>query len=191
MPSRESAAARSSRTTKTERPTFRTVLSRWTSGELAATFPDDVKRKRSWRDDEYRAKHIADEYLDTPIADWTRDTYKGVMAKLPATLGPTTRRHVAQVIHRVFELAIHPLGHVTTNPVPRLPLRAAKKVQATLPRDTSSPSAAARRSISVAASFGCSWVQSRAGARRRRLDVPNQRDRRARTRASRRSDGPT
>jgi integrase len=118
--------------------TFRQVVDRWTSGDLARLYPDDVKKKRSWRHDRYRLAHVPAELLDFPIAHWTTETYKRAMAALPATLGQTSRRHVAQVIHRVCELAIHPLGLLKTNPVPRLPMKGAQKLAATvLPRHVS------------------------------------------------------
>ena len=113
-------------------PTLRSVLKEWTSGALADRFPDYVTKKRSWRDDNSRAKHIADGVLDKPLTAWTLDTYETVMAALPRTLGPTTRRHVAQLLHRVFELAVFPLRYVHANPIPRLPRAKSERLLAAL-----------------------------------------------------------
>lgn len=124
--------------------TFRTVLNNWTSGEIARQYPDYVERKRAWRDDTYRAKHVPDEFQKLPLVAWTVDTYEKVMASLPAHLGSGSRRHVAQLVHRVFELAVYPLRLVTVNPVPRLPKVKQDRLLATLyPQDLAAVAACA------------------------------------------------
>ncbi|CAN5519654.1 hypothetical protein BH09MYX1_BH09MYX1_00990 [soil metagenome] len=112
--------------------TFGDVVDRWVSGDLARAFPDDVKTKRSARHDGYRAEHVPQVYRDLAIKTWTPETYADVMRSLSPKLGTNSRRQVAQIVHRVFELAIHPLGLVEKNPVRRLPRKGDKIVAATL-----------------------------------------------------------
>jgi len=112
--------------------TFATLTERWVSGELARAFPDDVKAKRSARHDGYRVGHVPERYRNLPVTSWTAETYANVMRELPATLSANSRRQVAQLVHRVFELAIHPLGLVSKNPVRRLPRKGTSKIGATL-----------------------------------------------------------
>jgi integrase len=115
-----------------EARTLRAVLRRWTSGELHRDFPDYVEKKRSWRSDVHRSKKIPDEYLDLPLSAWTVETVERVMRTLSADLSPASRRHIAQLMHRSFELAIYPLRWATTNPVLRLPRAKSEKLPATI-----------------------------------------------------------
>ncbi len=115
-----------------EADTFRSISKRWTSGELARDYPDHVERKRSWRDDEYRSKHVPAQYRDLPLAAWTTDTYEEIMRTLSKSLGSGSRPQVAQYMHRVFELAVYPLRLVPVNPIPRMPKVKQDKLLATL-----------------------------------------------------------
>ena len=100
-------------------PTFRSVFGRWVSGELADEFPDHVARKRSADMDRYRSKHVPGWAKDTAISAWSADTYERVMRELPKALGASSRRHVAQLLHRTLELCVYPLRLIPTNPIVR------------------------------------------------------------------------
>ena len=111
---------------------LREVLRQWTSGELARDFHDYVDRKRSAADDVSLQRHIADKYLDLPIQSWSVDTYELVMRELSAKLSSARRRHVAQLLHRAFALAVYPLKLLKVSPIPRLPKVRRERLKATL-----------------------------------------------------------
>jgi integrase len=99
--------------------TFRTFAERWTSGELARVYPDHVPVKASVADDiERLEKHVYPRVEDVPLAMFTREHADHVMTQLPATLRRATRRHVAQLINRVLNLALF-TGTIASNPLPR------------------------------------------------------------------------
>ncbi len=86
--------------------TFKKFADRWTSGDLAKQYPDHVKIKQADDDKERLAKYVFPALGDLPIKSITRAQCDAVLAKLPSILRPATRRHVAQVINRVFRLAV-------------------------------------------------------------------------------------
>ena len=99
--------------------TFRTFAERWTSGELARVYPDHVPVKSSVSDDiERLEKHVYPRVKDVPLATFTREHADHVMTQLPVTLRRATRRHVAQLINRVLNLAVFS-GAIASNPLPR------------------------------------------------------------------------
>lgn len=100
--------------------TFREFAQLWTSGELAEKYPDHVAKKRSVDDDNERLKNYAYPVVgDVPIARFELIHAKSVMATLPKRLAPSTRRHVAQLLHRVLSLAVFPAEVLKINPLPR------------------------------------------------------------------------
>lgn len=121
--------------------TFRDIGERWTSGDLARTFPDHVRVKRSADTDAYRlARHVYPHVGDVPVATFRLDDAERVMAALPT--GPThrgprkargletnSRRQVAQLLGRVMALAVYPLRLRESSPIPRgwLPKKADEK----------------------------------------------------------------
>ncbi len=101
-------------------PTWLEVAELWTSGELAKRFPDSVKpNKRSVEDDKQRVRHLSQTIGNVPMTAFTRDHAKAAMAALPATCRTAaSRRHYAQVINRVVNLAVEPLGLISLSPLP-------------------------------------------------------------------------
>ena len=101
--------------------TFRDLADDWTSGELHRRHPDHVPVKRSAADDVSLMRHIPDEHLDLPLSAWTCDTYEDTMRRLRAGLSSATRRAIAQIMHRLFELAVYPVRAIKVSPIPRMP----------------------------------------------------------------------
>ena len=106
--------------------TFRTIFERWISGELATTYPDHVREKRSTEDRHRANKHILNVRLadggkfgDLPIAELRLEHCERVMSALPRELSRSSRRHTGQVMHRVLGLAVYPLRLIVANPLPR------------------------------------------------------------------------
>ncbi len=97
--------------------TFGDVAEQWTDGSLARTFPDHVKAKRSGESDVHRLKHVLPILRDMPIGKVELTHADRVMASLPK-MSQASRRHVAQVIHRVLSLSVFPLKLRTSNPLP-------------------------------------------------------------------------
>jgi integrase len=111
--------------------TFQDVADLWTSGSLARRFPDHVKSKRSADSDVHRLKHILPVVGEVEIAAFELEHADRVMALLPP-MEVASRRHVAQVIHRVLALSVFPLKLRTSNPIPEgwLPKLGPKKAKA-------------------------------------------------------------
>lgn len=100
--------------------TFADVAKAWTSGDLARQHPDHVKVKKTADDDRQRLETYVVPLLRTvPMRSFSLDHAERVMAALPPTLRPATRRQVAQAMHRVAALAVYPLRQLKANPLPR------------------------------------------------------------------------
>jgi integrase len=98
--------------------TFRELGERWTSGELHRLHPDHIDEKASVTDDEERLeKHVYPHVQNVPLRAFTRAHADLVMAKLPATLKPATRRQVAQLVNRVVRLGQF-VGLIDRSPLP-------------------------------------------------------------------------
>lgn len=100
--------------------TFQVFAERWTGGELHREYPDHVRDKRSADDDVSRLeKHVYPVIGARPLVGVTLDDALEVMRKLPVTLAPASRRHVAQLMARVFSLAVYPCRVLSASPLPR------------------------------------------------------------------------
>ena len=97
------------------------MAERWLSGELARDYPDRVHAVKTA--DGIRGtmeKHVYSRGVgDIPIASFTLDHAEDVMRQIPPEREVTTRRRVAQFMHRVLSLAAFPLRLITANPLPR------------------------------------------------------------------------
>lgn len=101
------------------RTTFGDFAYQWVRGELAVKFPDHVERKRSAYTDLCNLrKYVFPVVEDMAIEDVTLEHYEQVMREIPRKLRSATRRHVAQVMRRVMQLAEYPAKLVTRNPIP-------------------------------------------------------------------------
>ena len=106
---------------------------RWTSGELARDYPDHVRRKKTFDDDVQRLEtHVYPVAGHVAVADFTLDDAEAVMRRIPAERSPATRRHVAQLLHRLMGMAVFPLRLRMSNPLPKgfLPKLGASKAKA-------------------------------------------------------------
>ena len=100
--------------------TIKAIGDRWTSGELAREHPDHVRLKKSADDDAERlALHIYPVVGDVPIGDFTIDNAEAVMRAIPEGRAKATRRHVAQLLHRLLGIAVFPLRLRASNPLPK------------------------------------------------------------------------
>jgi integrase len=101
--------------------TFQDVGQRWTSGALARDFPDHVKAKGTAERDRQRLERYVYPFAGTVrIVDFALEDAERVMRALPPKRVRTaaTRRHVAQLIHRVLTLAVFPLRIIKAHPLP-------------------------------------------------------------------------
>ncbi len=108
-------------------PKFGVFAKEWTTGALARKFPDHVRVKRSsGRDEELLRLYILPHVGDIPLDEFELTDGELVMASLPdicahtkAPLSAGTRRHIAQVISRLMNLAVYPGKWRTSSPIPR------------------------------------------------------------------------
>ncbi len=106
-------------------PTFGEFAKRWTSGELAKKHPDHIKAKDSGQDAKRLDKICAITFGLTTIGDLPLDRFQvdhaeAVMAALPEEVKRSaTRRHYAQLVHRVMQLAVYPCRVIAANPLPK------------------------------------------------------------------------
>jgi integrase len=105
---------------------FRELAALWTGGELASRFPDHVRVKRSTRTDKsrldsYILPHIGDRLVVEFEGTAGVDIASEVMTHLPPLkdFSRSSRRQVAQIIHRLLGLAAFPLRLLSVNPLPR------------------------------------------------------------------------
>jgi integrase len=103
--------------------TFAKFAELWTKGDLHSRYPDHVAVKTTVGDDKQRLRdHINPILGNIPLEDLAGpaglERADEVMSKLPA-LSSQTRRHVAQTMHRIFEMAVYPARLLPANPLPR------------------------------------------------------------------------
>ena len=92
----------------------------WTSGKLRERWPDHVREKRSSHHDERILRmYVVPVIGGERVASLTLDMMERVMERLPAHLSSASRRHVAQVLHRLAALAVYPGRPLRENPIPR------------------------------------------------------------------------
>jgi integrase len=99
--------------------TFREFADQWTSGALHKRHPDHVKDIKQDDNRERLRKYVLPLVGDVPLREFTIDHADTVMAALPETLSPLTRRHTAQVMSRVLTLAAFPGRVIAANPLPK------------------------------------------------------------------------
>jgi integrase len=116
-------------------PTFKTWGEMWTTGEMHKKWPDRVPVKRTWlRDEQILRVHINDVIGPIRMDRFTLNHADEVMSSLPTSMKSATRRHVAQVIHRLAKLAVYPGRFLESNPIPSgwLPRITGKRIKSHL-----------------------------------------------------------
>lgn len=107
--------------TRASRPrpdvSFREFATQWTSGELHRLFPDHVRAIDQADNISRLNSYVLPIVGNVRMRDFNIDDAERVMrnTKLPGG----SRRHVAQVIHRILALAVYPGRLLATNPCPR------------------------------------------------------------------------
>lgn len=102
------------------RVTIRQFGEDWTKGKLHKRWPDHVKDKSSKVQDGQRLeKHVYPHVEHDAVADFRIEDAERVMAKLPEGLSSATRRHVAQLMHRLMAMAVYPARLRAANPLPK------------------------------------------------------------------------
>lgn len=118
---------------KEERPpTFKEFALAWTSGKLHEKWPDHIKAKKSAAEDALRFDSYVNPLIgDIPITEFSLLHAEKVMAAIPPAKSVLTRRHVAQIMHRLAAIAVYPGKYLKTNPLPKGFLPPANGVKAT------------------------------------------------------------
>jgi integrase len=104
--------------------TFEAFAMKWVRGELAELYPDHVERKRSaYTDLCILRKYVFPALKERPIASISLEDYERVMRGIAERakgrkLRSATRRHVAQAMRRVMQLAEYPAKLIERNPIP-------------------------------------------------------------------------
>jgi len=112
-------------------PTFATWAERWTSGELARTYPDVVNAKTTNDRDEQRFRLYVNDVIGPYRIDrLTLDKFDEVVAALPQNLRPKTRQQVKQAMATLMGYAVYPGRYIDHNPIPRRWVRTKDKPRA-------------------------------------------------------------
>lgn len=93
----------------------------WTSGKLHEKWPDHVPAKEASsakRDAGILKRYVVPEIGSLPLAAVDLGHVESVMATVPAKRATASRRHVAQVMHRLLGFAVYPAKLLATNPIP-------------------------------------------------------------------------
>jgi integrase len=99
--------------------TFEKFGRQWTGGDLRALYPDDIKEKRTVDVDRLRLEKLYATIGAIPIVAFGLQHAQAAMRELPEGLEVNTRRHYAQLIHRVLAMAVYPACIIKHSPLPR------------------------------------------------------------------------
>jgi integrase len=113
--------------------TFADLAKDLVDGVLERRHPDHVRKRKAKThgNDASRLKeYINPKIGHLPLLAITQDHCVVVMSDLPSELSSATRRHVAQVVHRVMSLAAYPCRIIKQSPIPRgwLPIITGQKI---------------------------------------------------------------
>ncbi len=117
----EKAAARLTGPTATKGGlTFKKFARRWTCGELHADYPDHIPLKKSAATDAGRLElYVYPALGNTALTDITLKHAQDVLRRIPGARSTSTRRHVAQVMVRILNLAVYPCELLKVSPLPK------------------------------------------------------------------------
>lgn len=100
--------------------TLKAFGQRWTTGELHAEHPDHVPEKKSAHKD----KQILERWVypvagHVALAAFSLRDAQEVLRRVPRDLSTATRRHVAQTMVRLCNLAVYPCELIPASPLPK------------------------------------------------------------------------
>jgi integrase len=100
-------------------PTFQQIGERWTKGELAKEYPDQIRVKRSVDDDKSRLTMYVYPVIGSKRIDQVSlEDCEEVMRRLPPELAVLSRRNIGQPMVRIFNMAVFPLKLIRVSPIP-------------------------------------------------------------------------
>lgn len=100
-------------------PTFGEIAARWTSGQLATEFPDDVRmRVDAYGDTKNLHAYVLPLLGSIPIDALTLEACEQVKRGLPKHLMSSSRQSILQLVKRIVNLAVYPLKYITASPLP-------------------------------------------------------------------------
>lgn len=91
---------------------------RWTNGELTEQYPDHVPVAGSERDAGRLRRYVYKHVGDVPVGAFRLAHAELVMSRLPKKV-ERSRRHIAQLMVRLLNLAVYPGCLIATSPIPR------------------------------------------------------------------------
>jgi integrase len=98
--------------------TFKQFAEKWYTGALHEMYPRQVKAKKtSDQDKQFLTKWVFPEIGDLPLLAVTTEHCEDVLNSLPPEKSDFVARHVAQVMRRLFKLAVYPAKLVKTSPI--------------------------------------------------------------------------
>lgn len=99
--------------------TFKSFSKRWTSGELHRSYPDHIAEVNQDKNVSRLNKYVWPVIGDRLLTEVTLDHALDVLRRIPTKKSKDTRRHVAQLMTRVFNLAVYPCRLLPASPLPR------------------------------------------------------------------------
>ena len=100
--------------------TFKKFAKSWTSGDLHRDYPDHIPLKKSADIDAGRLElYVYPALGNIALTDITLKHAQDVLRRIPRERSTSTRRHVAQVMVRVMNLAVYPCEHLKASPLPK------------------------------------------------------------------------
>lgn len=100
--------------------TVKSFGDRWVSGDLHRLYPDHVKAKKHPRDDRGILNRYVNKVIGSlPMKDLKLEDCERVMARVPARLSSARRRHVAQVLVKLLNIAVYPAKLIQRSPLPK------------------------------------------------------------------------
>lgn len=111
--------------------TMRQLGKAWTSGAIAAQYPDHVRTKATCDKDAGRLVRLCRTIGDVHVTQFRLAHGELAMRALPTGLTSATRRQYAQILARLCHLAVYPLKLIAVSPLPRGFLPKVKRTKAT------------------------------------------------------------
>lgn len=104
----------------TKQVTVKTFGEQWTTGKLHEAYPDHVRKKKT----SFKDAQILERWVYDPVGHIALDAFRlkdaqEVLRRVPRSLSSSTRRHVAQAMVRVFNLAVYPCQLIAASPIPK------------------------------------------------------------------------